>query len=171
MIDEQRLAPIGLAWSRNGPPHQQVVARQLIVLAPVGVSGALTRRGSRRREASARTNFVQAMRDAGRPAGRSWRSSPGSKAAGDQDLVEDLLRSMPDRPDAVLGDAVARSPTRSSVDALQTIVPLWGESAKKPLMEALEHADEPTRVSRSPSCGSSTPSTSMSSPSSGASSR
>ena len=148
MIDEQRLAPIaGLVL--NGPPHQQVAARQLIVLAgSVGVSALYAAR-EQTQEASARTNFVQAMRDAG-PAGWSFMAQvlPRLEAAGDQDLVEDLLRSMPDRPDAVLGDAVARFLPHAQLRqiALQTIVPLWGERAKKPLMEALEHADEPTRV-------------------------
>jgi hypothetical protein len=63
-------------------------------------------------------------------------------------LMEDLLRSMPDRLDPALGDAVAKflSHPRLRPAALAAIVPLWGERARKPLMDALEFAEEPARI-------------------------
>ena len=55
---------------------------------------------------------------------------------------------MPDRPDPALGDAVAKflSHPRLRAAALAAIAPLWGERARKPLMDALEFAEEPARV-------------------------
>src|SRR5205085_6958903 len=63
-------------------------------------------------------------------------------------LVEDLLRAMPERQDPVLGEAVAKflSHPRLRPAALSAIVPLWGERAKKPLLDALEFAEEPARI-------------------------
>jgi len=63
-------------------------------------------------------------------------------------LVEDLLRAMPDRQDPVLGEAVAKflAHPRLRPAALAAIVPLWGDRARKPLVDALEFAEEPARI-------------------------
>ncbi len=55
---------------------------------------------------------------------------------------------MPERQDPALGEAVAKflAHPRLRPTALSAIVPLWGERARKPLMEALEYAEEPTRI-------------------------
>jgi serine/threonine-protein kinase len=150
MIDANRLAPIA-NLVLTGPPHQKDAARQLLVLAgSVGV-GALYAAREQSQDPASRQTFVQIMHEAG-PAAWTFMAQalPRIEVSGDQELalVEDLLRAMPDRPDPMLGDAVARFLPHAQLRqiALQVIVPLWGERAKKPLVEALEHADEPTRV-------------------------
>ena len=150
MIDAARLAPIANTVL-TGPPQQREAARQLLVLAgSVGVSALYTAREATD-DPAARQTFIQVLRDTG-PAGWSFMAQVLTRleVAGDQELalVEDLLRAMPDRADPVLGEAVAKFLPHPQLrqTALQVIVPLWGERAKKPLVEALEYADEPTRI-------------------------
>src|ERR1043165_6608460 len=63
-------------------------------------------------------------------------------------MVEDLLRAMPDRQDAVLAEAVSKFLAHPKLrsTALSAIVPLWRDPAKKPLLDALEFAEEPGRI-------------------------
>ncbi len=149
-IDPKRLVPIAMTVLQ-GPPHQRDPARQLVLLA--GGAGAQALLGAREAtsDPAARAVFVQVFREAG-PSG--WqvlgavlsRAELGTEA--ELALVEDLLRALPDRPDQVLGDAVARflAHPRLRPAALAAIVPLWGERAKKPLVDALEFAEEPARI-------------------------
>ena len=150
MIDKQRLVPIANALLA-GPPHQREPARQLLVLA--GSAGAHALYAAR--EASvdplARPMFVKTFRETG-PAGWSLLSAvlPRMEVSTEPDIafVEDLLRSMPERADATLGEAVAKflGHPRLRPVALAAIVPLWGERARKPLLDALEFAEEPARI-------------------------
>ncbi|MCW5836388.1 MAG: serine/threonine protein kinase, partial [Labilithrix sp.] len=150
MIDKQRLLPIATALL-VGPAHQREAARQLIVIAgSVGVSALYTAREATL-DPAARPIFVQVLRDTG-PAGWALLSHllPQMEVRDDAELalVEDLLRAVPDRADPILGEAVAKFLAHPLLrpTALAAIVPLWGERAKKPLVEALEYADEPTRI-------------------------
>ncbi|MBX3215430.1 MAG: protein kinase [Labilithrix sp.] len=150
MIDKQRLLPIATTLL-VGPAHQREAARQLIVIAgSVGASALYTAREATL-DPAARPIFVQVLRDTG-PAGWALLSHllPHMEVRDDAELalVEDLLRAVPDRPDPGLGEAVAKFLAHPLLrpTALAAIVPLWGERAKKPLVEALEYADEPTRI-------------------------
>ena len=95
--------------------------------------------------------FVKTFRETG-PAGWSLLSAvlPRMEVSTEPDIafVEDLLRSMPERADATLGEAVAKflGHPRLRPVALAAIVPLWGERARKPLLDALEFAEEPARI-------------------------
>ena len=150
MIDRQRLVPIANALL-VGPAHQREAARQLLVLAgSAGVSALyIAREGLT--DASARPIFVKVFKDTG-PAGWSLLTAvlPRLEVRDDADLalVEDLIRAMPERPDPVLGEAVAKflAHPRLRPAALAAIVPLWGERARKPLLDALEFAEEPARI-------------------------
>lgn len=150
MIDKQRLLPIASAVL-TGPPHQREAGRQLLVLAGSAGAQALYMARERLTDASARPQWVQMFKDTG-PAGWSLLSAvlPRMEVHNDTDIafVEDLLRAMPDRQDPALGDAVAKflAHPRLRPAALAAIVPLWGERARKPLMDALEFAEEPTRI-------------------------
>ncbi|MBX3219955.1 MAG: serine/threonine protein kinase [Labilithrix sp.] len=150
MIDKQRLLPIATTLL-VGPAHQREAARQLIVIAgSVGASALYTAREATL-DPAARPIFVQVLRDTG-PAGWALLSHllPQMEVRDDAELalVEDLLRAVPDRADPVLGDAVAKFLAHPLLrpTALAAIVPLWGERARKPLVEALEYAEEPTRI-------------------------
>ena len=98
-----------------------------------------------------RPQFVKTFRETG-PAGWSLLSAmlPRMEVQTDTDVafVEDLLRALPDRLDPALGEAVAKflAHPRLRPSALAAIVPLWGERARKPLMDALEFAEEPARI-------------------------
>ncbi len=150
MIDKQRLVPIASALL-VGPPHQREAARQLLVLAGSAGAQALYIAREGLTDASARPLFVKTFRETG-PAGWSLLSAvlPRMEVHNDTEVafVEDLLRSMPDRQDSALGDAVAKflAHPRLRPAALSAIVPLWGERARKPLMDALEFAEEPARI-------------------------
>jgi serine/threonine-protein kinase len=150
MIDKQRLVPIANALL-VGPPHQREPARQLLVLAGSAGVHALYVAREGLTDMSARPVFVQVFRETG-AAGWSLLSAvlPRMEVQNDTDIafVEDLLRSMPDRQDPALGDAVAKflAHPRLRPAALAAIVPLWGERARKPLMDALEFAEEPARI-------------------------
>ena len=150
MIDKQRLLPIATTLL-IGPPHQREAARQLILIAgSVGTSALFTARETAV-DPAARQIFVKVLRDAG-PAGWTLLSQvlPQMEVRDDAELalVEDLLRAMPERADPVLGEAVAKFLAHPLLrpTAIAAIVPLWGERAKKPLVEALEYAEEPTRI-------------------------
>jgi len=150
MIDKQRLLPIATTLL-IGPPHQREAARQLILIAgSVGTSALFTAREAAV-DPAARQIFVKVLRDAG-PAGWTLLSQvlPQMEVRDDAELalVEDLLRAMPERADPVLGEAVAKFLAHPLLrpTAIAAIVPLWGERAKKPLVEALEYAEEPTRI-------------------------
>lgn len=150
MIDKQRLLPIATSLL-IGPPHQREAARQLILIAgSVGTSALFTAREAAV-DPAARQIFVKVLRDAG-PAGWALLSQvlPQMEVRDDAELalVEDLLRAMPERADPVLGEAVAKFLAHPLLrpTAIAAIVPLWGERAKKPLVEALEYAEEPTRI-------------------------
>jgi len=150
MLDKQRLLPIATTLL-VGPPHQREAARQLILIAgSAGVQALFTARESTT-DPSARAVFVNVLRETG-PAGWTLLSQvlPQMELRDDAELalVEDLLRAIPDRADPALGETVAKflaHPVLRPV-ALSAIVPLWGERAKKPLVEALEYAEEPTRI-------------------------
>ena len=150
MIDKQRLVPIANTLLR-GPPHQAEPARQLLVLAGSAGAHALYIAREGLTDPSARPVFVKTFRETG-PAGWSLLSAvlPRMEVHNDTDIafVEDLLRAMPDRQDPALGDAVAKflAHPRLRSAALAAIVPLWGERARKPLMDALEFAEEPARI-------------------------
>jgi len=150
MIDKQRLLPIATALL-VGPAHQREAARQLIVIAgSVGVSALYAAREATL-DPAARPTFVQVLREAG-PAGWTLLTQvlPQMEVRDDAELalVEDLLRAVPDRPDPVLGEAVAKFLAHPLLrpTALAAIVPLWGDRARKPLVDALEYAEEPTRI-------------------------
>jgi len=150
MIDKQRLLPIANALL-GGPPHQREAARQLLVLAGSAGAQALYIAREGLQDPSARPLFVKVFRETG-PAGWAILSNvlPRVEVYNDADIafVEDLLRAMPDRPDPVLGDAVAKFLAHPKLrpTALAAIVPLWGERARKPLIDALEFAEEPARI-------------------------
>jgi serine/threonine protein kinase len=150
IIDKQRLVPIANTLL-VGPPHQREAARHLLVLA--GSAGAHSLYIARESlyDPAARPTFVQVFRETG-AAGWSILTAVLSRMEpADENaiaLVEDLLRCMPDRQDPVLGEAVARflAHPRLRPTALAAIVPLWGERARKALLEALEFAEEPARI-------------------------
>ncbi|HSO40970.1 MAG TPA: protein kinase [Labilithrix sp.] len=150
MIDKQRLLPIANALL-GGPVHQHEAARQLLVLAGSAGAHALYMAREALQDPAGRPLFVRTLRETG-PAGWSLLSAmlPRMEVHNDTDiaLVEDLLRAMPDRLDAALGDAVAKflAHPRLRPAALAAIVPLWGDRARKPLMDALEFAEEPARI-------------------------
>jgi serine/threonine-protein kinase len=150
MIDKQRLVPIANALL-TGPAHQREAAQQLLVLAGSAGAHALYMARDALSEPSARPIFVKTFRETG-PAGWSLLSAvlPRMEVHNDNDVafVEDLLRAMPDRLDPALGDAVSRflADPRLRAAALVAIVPLWGERARKPLIDALELAEEPARI-------------------------
>jgi serine/threonine protein kinase len=150
MIDKQRLLPIANAVL-TGPMHQREPGRQLLVLAGSAGAQALYVAREALQDMSARAQWVQTFRETG-PAGWGLLSAvlPRMEVHNDTDIafVEDLLRAMPDRQDPALGDAVAKflAHPRLRPAALAAIVPLWGERARKPLMDALEFAEEPARI-------------------------
>ncbi len=150
MIDKQRLLPIANAVL-TGPMHQREPGRQLLVLAGSAGAQALYVAREALQDMSARGQWVKTFRETG-PAGWGLLSAvlPRMEVHNDTDIafVEDLLRAMPDRQDPALGDAVAKFLThpRLRPAALAAIVPLWGERARKPLMDALEFAEEPARI-------------------------
>jgi hypothetical protein len=135
----------------KGPQHQRESARQLLVHAGSAGAHALYIAREGLTDASARPLFVKVFKETG-PAGWSLLAAllprMEVREEGEIALVEDLLRAMPERQDAVLGDAVAKFLThpRLRPAALSAIVPLWGERAKKPLVDALEFAEEPARI-------------------------
>jgi serine/threonine protein kinase len=150
MIDKQRLVPIARAVI-TGPPHQREAAAQLLVLAGSAGAHALYTAREGLADPSARVQWVTMFRATG-PAGWALLSTvlPRVEVHSEMDIafVEDLLRAMPDRQDHALGDAVAKflAHPRLRPAALAAIAPLWGERARKPLMDALEFAEEPARV-------------------------
>lgn len=150
MIDKQRLLPIATTLL-VGPAHQREAARQLIVVAGSVGASALYAAREATLDPGARPIFVKVLRDTG-PAGWTLLSQalPQMEVRDDAELalVEDLLRAMPDRADPVLGEAVAKFLAHPLLrpTAIAAIVPLWGERARKPLVEALEYAEEPTRI-------------------------
>ena len=150
MIDKQRLLPIANA-AVFGPIHQREPARQLLVIAGSAGAQALYIAREALIDASARPLWVQTFRETG-AAGWGLLSMvlPRLEVHSDSDVafIEDLLRAMPERQDVALGDAVAKflAHPRLRPTALSAIVPLWGERARKPLMEALEYSEEATRI-------------------------
>ncbi|MBX3189943.1 MAG: serine/threonine protein kinase [Labilithrix sp.] len=150
MIDKQRLIPIANALL-VGPNHQREAARQLLVLAGSAGAHALYSAREGLKDPAGRPLFVKVFRETG-PAGWSLLSAvlPRMEVQNETDIafVEDLLRAMPDRQDPALGEAVAKflAHPRLRPAALAAIVPLWGERARKPLMDALEFAEEPARI-------------------------
>jgi serine/threonine-protein kinase len=150
MIDKQRLLPIANA-SIFGPGHQREAARQLLVISGSSGAHALYIAREALTDASARPQWVQVFRETG-AAGWGLLSTvlPRLEVHSDSDIafVEDLLRAMPERQDPALGEAVSKflAHPRLRPTALAAIVPLWGERARKPLMDALEYAEEPARI-------------------------
>jgi serine/threonine protein kinase len=150
MIDKQRLLPIANAVL-TGPMHQREPGRQLLVLAGSAGAQALYIAREALTDMSARGQWVKTFRETG-AAGWGLLSAvlPRMEVQNETDIafVEDLLRAMPDRQDPALGDAVAKflAHPRLRPAALTAIVPLWGERARKPLMDALEFAEEPARI-------------------------
>jgi hypothetical protein len=150
IIDKQRLVPIATALLQ-GPPHQREAARHLLVMAGSAGAHSLYIAREANFDPNARPLFVQVFRETG-AAGWSILSAvlPRLEVTDDSSamLVEDLLRCMPDRQDPVLGEAVAKflGHPRLRPTALAAIVPLWGDRARKPLLEALEYAEEPARI-------------------------
>ena len=150
MIDKQRLVPIANALL-SGPTHQHEAARQLLVLAGSAGAHALYMAREGLQDPAGRPQFVRTFRETG-PAGWSLLSAvlPRMEVQNETDiaLVEDLLRTVPDRQDAALGEAVAKflAHPRLRPAALAAIVPVWGERARQPLMDALEFAEEPARI-------------------------
>ena len=150
MIDKQRLLPIANAVL-TGPVHQREPGRQLLVLAGSAGAQALYVAREALTDMSARPQWVKTFRETG-AAGWGLLSAvlPRMEVQNETDIafVEDLLRAMPDRQDPALGEAVAKflAHPRLRPAALTAIVPLWGERARKPLMDALEFAEEPARI-------------------------
>jgi serine/threonine-protein kinase len=150
MIDKQRLVPIASA-ALTGPMHQREPAQQLLALAGSAGAQALYVAREALTDMSARAQWVKTFRETG-AAGWGLLSAvlPRMEVHNDTDIafVEDLLRATPDRQDPALGDAVAKflAHPRLRPAALAAIVPLWGERARKPLMDALEFAEEPARI-------------------------
>lgn len=150
MVDGQRLYPIATALL-VGPPQQREAARQLIVLAgPAGVAALYAAREATL-DPAARRIFVEVLREA-TTAGWTVLSQALSQMEVRDDaeiaLIEDLLRAVPDGVDPALGETVAKFLAHPVLrpTALRAIVPLWGERARRPLIDALEYADEPTRI-------------------------
>ncbi|MDB4942806.1 MAG: Serine/threonine protein kinase PrkC, regulator of stationary phase [Labilithrix sp.] len=150
IIDKQRLVPIARALL-VGPPQDREAARQLLVLAGSAGAHALFVAREAAGDPAARGLFVKTLRETG-AAGWALLASvlPRIEVHGEADvaLVEDLLRALPDRADASLGEAVTRflGNPRLRAAALTALVPLLGDRARKPLLEALEFADDPARV-------------------------
>jgi hypothetical protein len=102
-------------------------------------------------DAGARAPFVQTFRETG-PAGWALLLAvlPKLEVQSEHDLslVEDLLHAVPDRQDAALGEAVSKflAHPRLRPAALGALALLWGEGARKSLLDALEFAEEPTRI-------------------------
>ncbi|HVJ94976.1 MAG TPA: hypothetical protein VM580_34590, partial [Labilithrix sp.] len=150
MIDKQRLTPIAKALL-VGPAHQREAARQLVVIAGSVGAAALYQAREVTNEPSARPIFVSVLRDTG-AAGRALLSHllPQMEARDDSEitLIQDLLRAAPAHPNPALGEVVSKflAHPKLRAAALVALVPLWGDRARKPLVEALEHADEPTRI-------------------------
>jgi len=150
MIDKHRLVPIANALL-SGPAHQHEAARQLLVLAGSAGAHALYMAREAMHDPAGRPHFVKTFRETG-AAGWSLLSAmlPRLEVHNDSDVafIEDLLRAMPERQDPSLGDAVAKFLThpRLRPAALAALAPLWGERARKPLMDALEFAEEPARI-------------------------
>ncbi len=150
MIDKGRLLPIATTLL-TGPAHQREAARQLIVIAGSVGAQALYQAREATVDPAARPIFVKVFRDTG-AAGWTLLAQvlPALQVRDDAELalVEDLLYTLPDRADPVLGEAVSKflSHPLLRATALAALVPLWGERARKPLVEALEYADEPTRI-------------------------
>ncbi|WP_205633933.1 protein kinase domain-containing protein [Labilithrix luteola] len=150
IIDRERLVPIATALF-NGPPQQREPARQLLVLAGGAGAHALFVARENFSDPQSRQVFVQTLRDTG-AAGWSLLSAvlPRMVVQNEKDVAfaEDLLQAVPDRADPALGDAVAKfvahPPLRPA--ALRALVALWGDGAKKPLVEALGSGDEATRI-------------------------
>ncbi len=150
MIDKQRLMPIATALL-VGPVHQREAARQLIIIAgSVGASALYSARESTI-DPGARGIFVKVLKDTG-AAGWALLAQvlPRLELKDDAELAlaEDLLRAMPEHPDPVLGEAVSKFLAHPLLRpaALTALVPLWGERAKKPLVDALEYADDKARI-------------------------
>jgi hypothetical protein len=149
IIDKQRLVPVANV-AIKGPQHQRESARQLLVHAGSAGAHALYIAREALTDASARPTFVKVFKETG-PAGWSLLAAllPRMEVREEAEiaLVEDLLRAMPERQDTVLGDAVAKFLThpRLRPAALTAIVPLWGDRARKALVDALEFAEEPAR--------------------------
>lgn len=150
IIDKTRLVPIANALL-TGPLQQREEARQLLVLAGSAGAHALYTAREGLTDASVRRQWVATFKETG-PAGWSLLSAvlPRIEVRSETDVafVEDLLRSLPDRLDPVLGETASKflgHPGLRPV-ALAAIAPLLGERARKPLMDALEFADEPARI-------------------------
>ena len=150
IIDKQRLVPVAMALL-SGPAQQREPARQLLVLAGSAGAQALYAAREATADPAARATFVQVFRETG-PAGWSLLATlmPRLEVQSEADLVlvEDLLRALPERPDPVLGEVVAKflGHPRLRPAALAALVPLWGDRARKPLVDALEFAEEPARI-------------------------
>ncbi len=150
MIDEHRLAPIANTLL-VGPVHQREAARQLIVIAGSLGAKALYSAREATLDSNARAIFVTVFRDMG-PAAWAVLSQrlPQMEVRDDAELalVEDLLQTLPDRADPALGEAVMKFLPHPLLraTALTAIGPLLGDRARKPLVEALEYAEEPARI-------------------------
>lgn len=150
IIDRERLVPIATALF-NGPPQQREPARQLLVLAGGAGAHALFVAREGFADPQSRQVFVQTLRDTG-AAGWSLLSAvlPRMSVQNEKDVAfaEDLLQAVPDRADPSLGDAVAKFLVHPALKpaALRALVSLWGDGAKKPLVEALGSGDEATRI-------------------------
>jgi hypothetical protein len=150
IIDRARLVPIASAVL-TGPVQQREAGRQLLVLAGSAGAHALFSAREALTDASARPLWVSTFRDTG-PAGWSLLAAvlPRMEVQSETDitLVEDLLRALPDRRDPALGEAAAKflAHPRLRPAALGALASLWGDRAGRPLMDALESAEEPARI-------------------------
>jgi len=150
MIDKDRLLPVAHALL-DGPLAQREPARHLLVLAGTAGAQAILRARESVATPDGRAMFVKTFRDSG-PAAWALLAHvlPRVEVQREVDIafVEDLLHAMPDRLDAALGEAAARflAHPRLRAAALRAIGPLWGERARKPLLDALEFAEEPARM-------------------------
>jgi serine/threonine-protein kinase len=150
MIDSDRLLPVATALLL-GPAHQREAAHQLVVLAGSAGAAALYLAREQTIDPAARPAFVAVMRETG-VAGWTILSQvlPRAEVRDDAELalVEDLLRAIPEHADPALGEHVAKFLSHPVLRpaALSALATLWGERAKKPLVDALEYAEEPTRV-------------------------
>ena len=150
MFDRQRLLPIANTLL-VGPVHQREAARQLVAIAGHVGAQALYAARLGTLDPTARGIFVQVFKQMGPAAwGVLGQELPQLELRDDAELalVEDLLHTLPERADPALGEVVMKFLPHPLLraTALTAIGPLLGDRARKPLVEALEYAEEPARI-------------------------
>ena len=150
ILDKTRLVPVANALF-TGTPQQREAARNILMIAASAGAHALFTAREALADPAGRPIFVKVFRETEQAGwGLLTNILPRMEVQTEADiaLIEDLLRAMPDRPDQALGEAVSKflGHPKLRAAALAAIAPLWGERAKKPLLDALEFAEEPARI-------------------------